>query len=125
MAILAGPAGGQDRVPGLCRYIHPGREKADEHFAFQFKGFVEIPRAGIYSFYTVSDDGSMLYIGHQAVVSNDYLQGMTERKGQIALKAGYHPINVQYFNATGAMGLEVYYEGPGIPRQRIPTVVLK
>jgi hypothetical protein len=99
--------------------------KRDEHFALQFKGFVKIPRDGIYSFYTVSDDGSMLYIGHQPVVSNDYLQGMTERKGQIALKAGFHPINVQYFNATGAMDLEVYYEGPGTPRQRVHTVILK
>ncbi len=99
--------------------------KREEHFALQFKGYVDIPRTGIYTFTTTSDDGSMLYIGHEPVVANDGLQGMTERSGQIALKMGLHSITVQYFNATGGKGLEVRYEGPGIQKQEIPVCRLR
>jgi signal transduction histidine kinase len=58
------------------------------------------------------------------VVDNDGVHPMKEESGSVSLKAGRHPIRVAWFNRTAAFGLEVYYEGPNVPRQRIPDGVL-
>ncbi|RYF66625.1 MAG: hypothetical protein EOO39_22705, partial [Cytophagaceae bacterium] len=43
----------------------------DDQFSFNFKGYINVPTDGIYTFYTSSDDGSRLYIGTTMVVDND------------------------------------------------------
>ncbi len=58
------------------------------------------------------------------VVDNDGLHGMITEPGKVVLRAGAHPIAVQWFNRLGEFGLNVEYEGPGLPRQRIPPGVL-
>jgi alpha-L-fucosidase len=95
-----------------------------EYFAFRYRGFIEVPRDGVYRFYTVSDDGSQLYIGQQLVVDNDGLHGVVEKSGQIALAAGLHPVTVTFFEKSGGDMLEVWYAGPGIEKQRIPASAL-
>ncbi len=98
--------------------------KATEFMGLAFHGFVAVPSDGVYTFYTTSDDGSVLFIGDAKVVANDFFQGMTERSGQIALKAGLHPIRVEYFQGARGLGLEARYEGPGIAKRQIPPGVL-
>jgi hypothetical protein len=115
---LTPQAGGIAEEPAL--YV----AKASEYFGLTFDGIIEVPSDGIYTFYTTSDDGSVLFIGDALIVANDYLQGMTERSGQIALKAGLHPIRVEYFQGARGLGLEVRYEGPGIAKQQMPASVL-
>ncbi|HVP12505.1 MAG TPA: alpha-L-fucosidase [Phycisphaerae bacterium] len=96
----------------------------DEHFAFRYRGFVNIPADGVYTFYTASDDGSRLYIGDTLIVDNDGLHGTVEKAGQIALAAGLHPITVTYFNCTGDRALQVSYAGPGIDKQIVQPELL-
>ena len=96
----------------------------DDHFALQFEGFIEIPTAGEYTFYTESDDGSQLFIGDQLVVDNDGLHGRRTVGGTIALAAGFHPIEVGYFEGQGGEFLEVEFAGPGLQRQIIPSEFL-
>ncbi len=96
----------------------------DDRYALTLTGFVGIPREGIYTFYTSSDDGSRLYVGDVEVVDNDGLHGMRERSGRIGLKAGLHAIRVIFFEHSGGEGLEVRYEGPGIEKRLIPAGAL-
>ena len=96
----------------------------DEFFGFQFNGFIRIPRDGVYTFTTRSDDASKLFIGDELVVSNDGLHEMRERSGAVALEAGLHPISVSYFQHDNEHGLEVSYSGPRIEKQPIPAEVL-
>ena len=98
-----------------------GRE---EYFALRYSGLLRVARAGVYTFWVKSDDGSQLYIGETLVVDNEGLHGAVERAGAIALAAGAHPITVTFFQKTGEVALEVEYAGPGIARQRIPETVL-
>ena len=98
--------------------------KNEERFAFRYKGFVKVPRTGVYRFFTISDDGSRLHLYGQLVVDNDGLHGMAERSGAMALTAGLHTITVTFFAKTGGDELEVWYEGPGIEKQRIPSDAL-
>ena len=96
----------------------PGKQ--EEYFAFHYTGFIDIPEDGVYNFYTISDDGSNLYIGDILVVDNDGLHGMKEKEGVIALKKGLHPIAVSFFEKTGGDDLMVKWKGPGIEKERVP-----
>ena len=93
----------------------------NDHYSFQFDGFIEITTAGNYKFYTSSDDGSKLYINSKEVVNNDGLHGMVERSGSIYLGAGKHQIKGTYFEKAGGDNLEVKYSGPGVSKQTIPN----
>ena len=59
------------------------------------------------------------------VVDNDGLHGIKVESGTVLLHAGVEPITVQWFNHLADFGLDVEYEGPGLPRQRIPGSVLE
>ena len=95
-----------------------------EHFGLVYTGHIAIKRAGVYTFYSTSDDGSKVLIDGKVVVDNDGLHGMVEKEGSIKLQAGKHPIRVEFFETAGGEGLEVSYQGPGIPKQIIPNRVL-
>ena len=58
------------------------------------------------------------------VVDNDGIHGMAVKSGVAYLKAGRQPIRVDWFNGVEKYGLEVEYEGPGLPRQKIPDAAL-
>jgi alpha-L-fucosidase len=96
----------------------------NDHFGFEYTGFITVPERGMYVFYIESDDGSRLFVGDQLVVENDGLHGMGERKGLVPLDAGLHPIRVLFFEKDGGEGLKVSYEGPGLKKQEIPQSVL-
>ena len=104
-------------------FVFTPRERG-EYFAFRYAGFVNVPRDGVYTFYTASDDGSRLYIGERLVVDNDGLHGVVERSGQIALAAGLHPITVTFFEKSGGDLLEVFWSGPDMGKQRIADQAL-
>jgi alpha-L-fucosidase len=126
--------GDWDNLPNFGK-LHPAKNgtlpnfdlspRSDkEHFGFEFKGLVKIPTAGVYAFYIDSDDGSRLYIGESVVVDNDGLHGMGEKRGVIALGAGFHPLKVDFFQKTGGLGLKVSILGPGLARQNLPDSLL-
>jgi len=58
------------------------------------------------------------------VVDNDGIHAQTVESGVTFLQAGRNPITVKWFNWFGVFGLNVEYEGPNLPRQRIPSSVL-
>ena len=117
-------AGLQAAKSGTVDWFDLAPRGRDENFAFEFTGFVEVSRPGVYTFCTKSDDASKLFIGDAEVVDNDGPHGMTERDGKLALAPGKHAIRVLYLQGGGDFGLEVSYEGPDLARQRIPPTAL-
>jgi len=94
-------------------------EHRNEEFAVVFEAFLKIDTEGDYKFYTLSDDGSKLYIDGKEIVDNDGDHGTLERSGGIKLTKGMIPIKVKYFNGGGGSWLDVFYKGPGIEKQII------
>ncbi len=90
-------------------------------FAVKLEGFIEIDSPGKYTFYTQSDDGSILYIDGTKVVDNDGSHGVVEKKGNVELTAGKHRIEVRLINNEGGFWLDTYYQGPGVPKQIVPA----
>lgn len=94
----------------------------DDQFLFSFDGFIEISEAGSYTFFTGSDDGSLLYIDGTLVVNNDGLHGVVEQSGTYTFaNTGRYPIKVTFFENGGGEYLQVQYDPPGAaPKQLIP-----
>ncbi len=99
--------------------------KAPEDFALRLRGFIEVPQTGLYTIYLTSDDGSLLWINGELVIDNDGLHGAQTRQANVALAAGLHRIEVQFFQHLGgaALGLEV--AGPGFERRPVPEEWLR
>jgi signal transduction histidine kinase len=74
---------------------------------------------------TITPIGAGFKVGASGpVVDNDGVHNMVEKSGAIFLKAGRNPIRVEWFNGVEKSGLEVEYQGPGLPRQKIPGSAL-
>jgi chitodextrinase/predicted esterase len=97
-------------------------------FGFVWEGYINIPIAGTYTFETISDDGSKLYFNTfyspaaTSLVSNDGLHGPQSVSANITIpSAGLYPISMTFFEKAGGEAMQVYWSGPGIPRQLIPN----
>ncbi|MBN1559911.1 alpha-L-fucosidase, partial [candidate division KSB1 bacterium] len=99
-------------------------KESDDHFAFEFYGYVNIPQDGVYTFYTTSDDGSQLFINEQLIVDNGGVHGMQEKDGVVALGKGAHRIRVTFFERDGSDELHVGIAGPGLPKGPLPKTML-
>ena len=96
-----------------------------ELFGLRFTGYVRVPRTGVYTFTAVSDDGAAMWVGDRNVFwSVGQSPKATETWGSIALGAGLHPLTLTYFQAYGPRTLELWVEGPGLRRQRVPPSML-
>ncbi len=86
-----------------------------------YEGFVSVPAANKWTFYTSSDDGSKLWIGDTLVVSNDFEHGMVEQSGIIKLKPGKHKIRVEFFENQGGAGLLVSMSSSTYTKKVVPS----
>lgn len=99
-------------------------KRKTDFYGFEFTGYIKIPENGVYTFYTESDDGSKLYIGDSLVVDNDNLHGMVEKKQDIALQEGLHPIKVLFFEKDGGDAINFYLNAVGKEKNLIPSSML-
>lgn len=94
-----------------------------DYFGFRQHATLVISTPGEYTFSTISDDGSQLFINDQLLVDNDGLHGMARREGKVTLQTGEHAIKVTYFERTGGAGLSVAWSGPGFTERAIDSFV--
>ena len=109
---------------GIVTKINTDQKENDIYIGFDFEGYIEIPREGLYTIYLVSNDGSELYLHDKLFIDNDGLHPAVESFRTIGLKAGKHPIKIKYFQGAGSEILKVLWEGPGIEKQEVPSSVL-
>ena len=96
-----------------------------EQSALRYGGFIEVPQDGLFTFILLSDDGSQLRVHGDLVVDNDGVHEMRRSSGRVALRKGWHPIEVSWFNSRGPGALEVRWGGPGVGRgELIPQTAL-
>ena len=109
---------------GVVEQFDLSTRRRDELYGLRFTGFIDIPREGAYTFHTTSDDGTRLRIGNEEIVTNDGVHVAKEASGEIPLKAGRHAITLLYFQSSGPASLEVRWEGPDLPKQKVPAAAL-
>jgi len=94
-------------------------------FGITYKGYIDVPADGIYSFYLNCDDGGVLRIGNDVTVNNDGNHSAQERSGQIALKMGAHPFALDFIEGGGGFTLKLRYSVNGSEPKEIPAAWLK
>jgi hypothetical protein len=112
--LSAGRTGEADRV-GLASAAR------GENFGLRFRGYIQVPATGVYGFHLTSDDGSRLLVNGAAVVENDGIHGAVERSGWVALEAGFHAMEVQFFQGRGGVDLRLQVDGPGLAKREPPA----
>jgi hexosaminidase len=95
--------------------VHP------DAYGLQFRGVIEVPATGIYSFFLTSDDGSRLTIADRPVIDNDGAHSSQERSGQVALAKGLHPFALDYMDLGGGGALELRYSVDNGQPQPVPS----
>ena len=96
-----------------------------EDFAIRLRGRLKIETPGTYNFTLSSDDGSKLYIGGSLVIDNDGLHPMRAMQGHTMLTAGFHNIEIQYFQGPRThIGLQWFWQPPGGINEIVPPEAL-
>jgi len=115
---------------GTCEGVSLAKWMKERSFGLRWQGYVQVPKDGVYRFAARTPIGAYLFIQNPAkdldlppVVAPNY--NNREDAGSIALKAGLHPLRVEYLQAWNAPNeLNVEVEGPGVPRQPLPAAWL-
>ncbi len=109
---------------GITQDFNIRMAKVPNYFGLWFKGYVQVPADGLYTFYLSSNDGSYLYLDGKALIENDGNHGTVEEPGSIGLKAGFHAIEVKYMQCGGGKSLKVSWAGTGFAKKEIAPAAL-
>jgi hexosaminidase len=102
----------------------PKQAEADK-FGVQFRGYLNVPETGIYTFYLTCDDGGTLRIADRLVVDNDGLHSAIEKSGQVALSKGLQSVALDFVEGGGGYTLMLKYSKDGGAPQPVPTSWLR
>ena len=109
---------------GITTIISVDKKQRPDKFSLAFNGYIKIAKEGMYTFFTVSDDGSKLFIDEMEVTDNDGNHGDLEKSGRVALKKGYHKIKVLYFDSGGGNSLKVLVQPEGGKKEELSAANL-
>ena len=95
-------------------------------FSLRWTGSIEPKYSETYTFVTSEDDGLMVWIDGQAVISDWTNHKTTWRRGSIRLQAGRkYPIRIEYFeNGIGPAEVHLRWSSPSQPQQVVPESAL-
>ncbi len=93
-------------------------------YSIIWRGKLLAEQAGQYTLGTKSDDGSLLYLDGRLVVDNGGAHGARYVEAQINLTAGYHDIELHYFQEGGSREFELWWIRPDDRKELIPPTNL-
>jgi 4-amino-4-deoxy-L-arabinose transferase-like glycosyltransferase len=109
-------------------YFHWERDTLDPLpgilFSAEWRGKLQVARAGRYDFSLFSCGASWLLIDEQMVVDSKGSHWLEYRNGSLDLTAGEHSITIRHTFTQGPRVLEVQWTPPGGQREIIPAWVL-
>jgi hypothetical protein len=106
---------------GTCAGLNPGVLTGTGEGGIAFKGYINVPADGDYTFYLQSDSGAEMWLHEAHVIDDDFNHDGSEVSASIRLAAGLHPIRIFYRHKAGEAKLRLNYSGPGIEKQPVPT----
>lgn len=102
----------------------PVPNSRSDNFMVRWTGFFTPPGTGQYTFHTIGDDGTRLFIGGNKVLDNWVDQPPTDKTSDaVTLTGGVpKPITLEYYEHAGGAAVELRGNGPGLdPNTAIPS----
>ena len=90
-----------------------------DNFAVLATGFLFLEKDENMVLQLGSDDGSKLYIDGTLLVDHDGPHGMEPKEVEIALRKGFHPIRIEYFQGGGGRGIALKWMRAGDPELQV------
>ncbi|MRG44018.1 metallophosphoesterase [Chitinophaga sp. SYP-B3965] len=90
----------------LKEMVHRGEE-----WGVEFTGYVYVAEDGIYKFSGHAENWLKFYV-HDQLLIEEYEQDVTVG-GEIALKAGYHPVKIIYYDLRRPPSIDLYIQKTG------------
>jgi len=87
-------------------------------------GFIRVPRTGMYTFFMPSGGGGRLVVGDRILIDPAERWPTSEAAGQVALRRGWYPIEIQGRGSGEELLLQLQVEGPEAARRRVPATWL-
>jgi fibro-slime domain-containing protein len=113
-----------DPQPSTASIIAAWRGHPPETFSSTWIGSFVTVRPGPYTFATVSDDGSWVYVDGRLVVDNGGRHPASGATGMIDLERGVHVIFIKYFQAGGNLDFRLLWARTGTPLEPVPSWAL-
>lgn len=115
------------RIDPQIKFDYDGGEAiknitSPENFSIRWTGFIEVKNDTKATFFLSTDDGSRLYIGDKVVVDHWGHHGKSEKAGETTLKAGIHPIRIDYYEEFGWAAAHIEWQPEGGERTYILPV---
>lgn len=95
-----------------------------DQFSSTWTGSFVIVTSATYTFGTVSDDASWVYVDGQLVVDNGGRHSSRLATGSIPLRSGVHTIFIKYFQAGGPLSFELSWGRNGSALRVVPSFLL-
>ena len=118
-AFLSAP----EKTTGITPVITAALKEREDHFALFFKGLVKIERDGLYRLSLRSDDGSRLTLDGKPLLDLDR-DGGGFQEIWLTLQAGYHRLELGFWDNFAEESVEVGLKGPGISVTNLPAAML-
>jgi hypothetical protein len=91
-----------------------GGAPRNSNFAVRYTGSFNVAKAGDYSLYLDSKEGSRLSIDGKVVIDNDGVHGRTFKNADFTWTEGAHTITLEYFAVTNDVALELFVAPKGV-----------
>ena len=89
-------------------------------YSVHWTGFLHTAESGVYGFGTISDDGSEIWIDGQRLIDNNEEQWYDWQEGYQYLGAGYHSIEITFYEAQSFSGIEIWWLRPSAGASPLP-----
>jgi hypothetical protein len=92
-------------------------------YAVTYQGFLKMPKDGLYEFHLLSDDGTRITIHNKTVIDLNVHCGRDpwRAQGSIALKAGLHPLKLEYYQDKDRSRLQLKYRTEDGTHKTVPS----
>jgi cytochrome c len=77
------------------------------NFALEVRGYLYLEKDDNIVLQLSSDDGTKLYLDDQMLINNDGPHGMEPKEAEVAIRAGFHHLRIEYFQGGGGQGISL------------------
>ena len=112
-----------EKTAGITPVITAALKEREDHFGIFFTGLVKVERDGLYRLSLRSDDGSRLILDGKPLLDLDRDGGGREEVW-LTLDAGFHRLELGFWDNFAEESVEVGLKGPGISVANLPAGML-